>query len=349
METVLTPLPPQSIHHVSESSAIAAARRAGSQLAAVLGLDETVCGKVALVVTEAASNILKHAGSGDILLRGLAAGDVRGIEILAIDKGPGFDNVEQAMRDGMSTAGSYGVGMGAMQRLADEFDLHADDTYGSALRLAVWGAGPAHPGVEWIIGAVCLPLPSEEVCGDAWSCAFDDDDQLLLMVADGLGHGPEAARASDAAVALVQPDGGFAPGPMLQRAHGALQGTRGAAVAVACLDSAADEVRFAGVGNISVSLHGGEKTRHLISHNGIVGSNLRKVQVFSMALTDDAMLIMHSDGIGTRWDLDRYPGLSQRHPALIAAVLYRDHARGSDDASVIVAQRQRKGVDGGAP
>jgi anti-sigma regulatory factor (Ser/Thr protein kinase) len=340
METVLTPLPPQTIHHVSESSGIAAVRRAGSQLASFLGLDETVAGKVALVITEAATNIFKHAGSGDILLRGLAAGDARGIEVLAIDKGPGFGNIEQAMRDGVSTVGSYGVGMGAMQRLADEFDLHADDTHGSALRMAVWSAGQSHREAEWIVGAVCLPLPSEEECGDAWSCACDDG-QLLLMVADGLGHGPEAARASGAAVALVQPGGTFAPGAMLQLAHGALHGSRGAAVAVACLDGNADELRFAGIGNITVSLHGGANARHLVSHNGIVGSNMRKVQEFSMPLTDTAMLIMHSDGIGTRWDLGRYPGLSQRHPALIAAVLYRDHVRGRDDASIVVAQRQQ--------
>jgi anti-sigma regulatory factor (Ser/Thr protein kinase) len=340
MEAVLTPLPAQTIHHVSESSAIAAVRRAGSGLAVSLGLDETVAGRVALVITEAATNILKHAGSGDILLRGLAAGDARGIEVLAIDKGPGFDNIEQAMRDGISTAGSYGVGMGAMQRLADEFDLHADTIYGSALRMAVWDSGQPLHRSEWTVGAVCLPLPSEELCGDAWRCAGNDAG-LLLMMADGLGHGPDAARASDAAVALVQPGSTLAPASLLQLAHGALHGTRGAAAAVACLDSTANELRFAGIGNISVSLHGGERARHLVSHNGIVGSNMRKVQEFTMPLTDDAMLIMHSDGIGTRWDLERYPGLSQRHPALIAAVLYRDHVRGRDDAAIVVAQRQR--------
>lgn len=339
METVLNSVPPQTIHHVSEGSAIAAARRAGNQLAAHLGLDETVAGRVALVITEAATNILKHAGSGDILLRSLAAGNGRGIEIVAIDKGPGFANLEQAMRDGMSTAGSYGAGMGAMRRQADEFDLHADTSHGSALRMAVWGSGQAPSDSEWIVGSVCLPLPSEEQCGDAWGCA-GNGARLLLMMADGLGHGPEAARASDAAVALVKPDTTFAPVSVLQLAHGTLNGSRGAAVAVACLDGDADELRFAGVGNISVSLHGGDKARHLVSHNGIVGSNMRKVQEFSMPLTNDAVLIMHSDGIGTRWDLERYPGLSQRHPALIAAVLYRDHVRGRDDAGIVVAQRQ---------
>jgi len=339
MEAVLTNLPPQTIHHVSESSGIAAVRRAGNQMASVLGLDETVAGKVALVITEAATNLLKHAGRGDILLRALSAGDARGVEVLAIDKGPGFDNLEQAMRDGISTAGSYGVGMGAMQRLADEFDLHADSTHGSALRMTVWGPGRPASDPEWVVGVVCLPLPSETECGDAWRCACNDD-QLLLMVADGLGHGPEAARASGDAVALVRPDSTFAPAAMMQLAHGALLGTRGAAVAVACLDGDANELRFAGIGNISVSLHGGDKARHLVSHNGIVGSNMRKVQEFTMPLTDDAMLIMHSDGLTTRWDLESYPGLSQRHPALIAAVLYRDHVRGRDDAGIVVVQRQ---------
>ena len=333
-------MPQQSIHHISDASAVAAARRAGNAIAGMLGMDETVAGKAALVITEAATNILKHAGNGDILLRGLVEGNARGIEILAIDKGPGFANLEQAMRDGVSTAGSYGVGMGAMQRLADEFDLHADRMHGSALRMAVWAQNASRPAQAWILGSVCLPLPSEDECGDAWGHAWEDGQQLL-MVADGLGHGPEAARASQAAVALVRPGSSFAPGPLLQLAHGALRGTRGAAVAVACLDEHTHELRFAGVGNISVSLHDGDAARHLVSHNGIVGSNVRRVQEFSMPLGDDAMLIMHSDGVGTRWDLARYPGLSLRHPALIAAVLYRDHGRERDDASVVVAQRNR--------
>ena len=143
MEAVLTALPPQTIHHVGESSAIAAVRRAGSRSGARLRHStKRVAGRVALVVTEAATNILKHAGSGDILLRGLAAGDARGVEVMAIDKGPGIANIAQAMRDGISTAGSSGIGLGAMQRLSDEFDLHADATHGSALRMAVWASRP---------------------------------------------------------------------------------------------------------------------------------------------------------------------------------------------------------------
>lgn len=318
---------------------MAAARRAGNNLAGLLGFNETMAGKAALVITEAASNILKHAGSGDILLRPLAQGEARGLEILAIDKGPGFTNLDLAMRDGVSTAGSYGVGLGTMRRAANEFDVYTDRNYGTALRMAVW-AGPA-PASSWTVGAVCLPLPSEQECGDAWASACKGDE-LLLMVADGLGHGPLAALASQTAVGLVNADASFAPDALLHHVHGALQGTRGAAVAVARLSVAEQSVRFAGIGNISVSLHQEGASRHLVSHSGIVGSNMRKVQEFIMPFSADAVLIMHSDGLTTRWDLERYPGLALRHPSLIAAVLYRDFARHRDDVSVVVAQQNRE-------
>lgn len=332
-------LAPQTIHPVTESSGIAAVRRASNTLAGTLGFNETMAGKAALVITEAATNILKHAGSGDILLRPLERNGVHGMEILAIDKGPGFANLDLAMRDGISTAGSYGVGLGAMQRVADEFDLYTDRNHGTVLRMAVWAA--AAPPTPWTVGAVCLPLPSEHECGDAWAAACRDAE-LLLMVADGLGHGPEAARASGAAVALANAQAPFAPETLLQRAHGALHGTRGAALAVACLNLAEGTMRFAGIGNISVSLHAGSTSRHLVSHNGIVGSNMRKVQEFSLPFGSDDMLIMHSDGLTTRWDLERYPGLQRHHPSLIAAVLYRDFARHRDDVSVVVVQRNRE-------
>jgi anti-sigma regulatory factor (Ser/Thr protein kinase) len=335
----LNSLAPQTIHPVTDSSGIAAVRRAGNTLAGTLGFHETMAGKAALVITEAATNVLKHAGSGDILLRPLERAGTHGMEILAIDKGPGFANLDLAMRDGMSTAGSYGVGLGAMQRVADEFDLYTDRNHGTVLRMAVWAT--AAPVTPWTVGAVCLPLPSEHACGDAWGSACRNAE-LLLMVADGLGHGPEAARASQAAVALVDAQASFAPEALVQDAHAALRGTRGAALAVACLNLAEGTLRFAGIGNISVSVHTASTSRHLVSHNGIVGSNMRKVQEFQLDFGDDDILIMHSDGLATRWDLERYPGLLRHHPSLIAAVLYRDHARHRDDVSVVVAQRNRE-------
>ena len=124
-------------------------------------------------------------------------------------------------------------------------------------------------------------------------------------------------------------------------AHQALRGTRGAAMAIAVIDQDQQQLSFAGVGNIAGCIFADGARRHLMSHNGIVGSNLRKVQEIVHPFPDGAMVIMHSDGIATRWDLDTYPGLVFRHPSLIAAILYRDFGRQRDDAMVVVVRQRR--------
>ena len=339
MEAVLNKLGKQTAYHVGESSEIAAARRAGNALARQLGFDEVRTGQLAIVITEAATNIVKHAGEGEILLRALHAGERAGVEVIALDRGPGMANVALRMEDGNSTAGTYGVGLGAISRLAPEFDIYSVEGQGTVLFMTVWNGAAGVPLSDWEVGAVCLPIPSEEVCGDAWDVAIASWG-LTVGMADGLGHGPQAAVASEAAVALLAGHPSTGVSELMQLAHGALHGTRGAAVALAAIDCDAGELTFAGIGNIAGCIFDGAARRHLMSHNGIVGSNLRKVQKFSHPWAPGAMLVMHSDGLGTRWDLDAYPGLVFRHPGLIAAVLYRDFARQRDDVSVLVIRER---------
>lgn len=337
----------QERHIIAEASDIAAARRAGNALARRNGFDEVLAGQLAIIITEAGTNILKHAHSGEILLRKLLRDGAVGVEVLAIDKGPGISNVARHMLDGHSTAGSYGVGLGAMRRLSQQFDLYTLPGRGTVLMMAVWTA-PANDVIvrpaQWQVGAVCLPLASEEISGDAW-CAVCEADEMTLMVADGLGHGPLAAEPSEtAALLLEQAAPGLAPlpAPFLQRAHDALRGTRGAAMAVTHIDAGRGELRFAGVGNIAACVIApglAREHRHLLSHNGIVGSNLRKLQEFVHPWQADALLLMHTDGLHTRWELELYPGLSHCHPSLIAAVLYRDFSRQRDDVTVVVARQ----------
>ncbi len=348
MESVLTilnpahavnTLGPQATFHIGESSEIAAARRAGNELARRLGFDEVRTGQVALVITEAGTNIVKHAGEGEILLRSLQAGERSGIEIIALDRGPGMANVALRMEDGNSTAGSYGVGLGAIGRLAPEFDIYSVEGQGTVLFMTLWTGSTPVPHSDWQVGAVCLPLPSETACGDAWDIGVGART-LTVGMADGLGHGPDAALASEPAMAVVAGHTDLSAAQALQLAHKALHGTRGAAVAVARIDVDAETLTFAGVGNIAGCIFDRDARRHLMSHNGIVGSNLRKVQEFSHPWHAGAMLVLHSDGIATRWDLAAYPGLAFRHPAIVAAVLYRDFARQRDDASVLVLRQQ---------
>lgn len=342
METILSSQSRQTVHHIGEPSEIASARRAACDLAKNLGFSETIAGQVALVVTEAATNIAKYAVRGEILLRSAIRHDgALGIEILAIDSGPGIANLPLAMQDGSSEAGTYGIGLGTIHRLAHQVDIYTAPGRGMAICMTFWGEPDAACATWCDLGVVCLPIPSETVCGDAWTVKVDGD-VVTVLVADGLGHGPLAAVASEAATRVVTRQKSVAAGTVLEGAHQALQGTRGAAAAVARLDCASGNLTFAGVGNIAGCIIEQGASSHLISYNGIVGSNMRKAREFENRWSPQAILVMHSDGLGTKWNLDQYPGLELLYPALIAAVLYRDFSRRRDDVTVLVYREQHQ-------
>lgn len=325
-----------SVIAIEDPSSVGEARRFAQGYANGLGFDATETGKLALVVTELAGNIVKHATRGEMVFRRLLDHGQYGIEILALDRGPGMSNVAECMRDGYSTAGSPGTGLGAVSRLAHRFEIYSARDVGTAVLAQVWD-GRAGGGETNGIGAVCLPKPGEDYCGDAFD-VLTDGSQKRVLVADGLGHGPLAAAAAEAAVTAFADCEAQAPSDTLTFVHHMLRGTRGAAVAIATLDAAQSVVRYAGVGNISASIvaPGSEETRRLISQNGTAGVEVRKVQQFSYPWPAGASLIMHSDGLATHWQLSQYPGLLARDPALVAGVLYRDFRRGTDDVTVLV-------------
>ncbi|MFC7515842.1 ATP-binding protein [Herbaspirillum sp. GCM10030257] len=330
----------QAVFQVGELGEIAAARRAGVDLARQLGFDETRAGKLALIITEAATNVVKHAVRGEIMLRTISENADYGIEVIAVDSGPGIENLKSSMQDGVSTTGTYGVGLGAISRLADEFDLYSVPGSGTVLWMQLWAVTSTKLQSEWDIGVVCLPIASEEESGDDWA-SVSMTNSLTVMVADGLGHGSEAARASRAAVDVLLQSADAYPASILSQAHDALAGTRGAAVAIAQISNAGEHLRYCGVGNIEACIMDGDVSRHMVSHNGIVGNNIRKLQEFTFPWMPESILIMHSDGLGTRWNVANYPGLYTRHPAVIAAILYRDFVRRRDDVTVLVVRKAR--------
>lgn len=337
METLISSQSPQYVFAVSHASDVAAVRRAGQKLADSLGFNETRAGQLALIITEAATNILKHAGEGEIHVGPAQSPAGIGVDVLALDRGPGIADLASSLVDGVSTAGTAGTGLGALHRLSDEFDVYSGRGEGAAFFMRLWRdvPGPSPCGVE--VGALWTPIRGEEACGDGWAVACEASGATLLA-ADGLGHGPDAARAANAAIGALERRGPVGASEMMHLAHEALRPTRGAALAAARIDFDADELRFAGVGNIgAVAID--EARRALVSHNGIVGHNMRKVQEFAVPFGPGALCILHSDGIETRWDLDKYPGLQGRSPTLIAAVLMRDYIRGRDDAMVLVVRR----------
>jgi anti-sigma regulatory factor (Ser/Thr protein kinase) len=329
-------VPSQVLIPIEDRSQVGEARRAAAQMAEALAFEEIQAGKVALAVTEAATNIVKHAGSGKIVLATLARGAAVGMEVLALDRGPGIASLSNSLRDGYSTAGSMGAGLGALSRLSPRFDAYSQPGHGTALRLEIW-ASPVTPAGEADLesGAVCLPKKGEEVVGDGWLLGPSGDYRSVLVV-DGLGHGPNAARAARAASDAFAAHPAATPAALMQICHGALVTTRGAAGAVARVAAAKKRGTFAGIGNIACRVEWTDERRQLVSHSGTLGHVMRRVQEFEFSFPAGALLILHSDGLATHWASTDYPGLASKHAGLIAGVLYRDHDRGRDDVTVVV-------------
>jgi anti-sigma regulatory factor (Ser/Thr protein kinase) len=334
---------------VDDRSQVGEVRRIATRMAGQLGLDEEDQGRVALVLTEALNNAVTHGGGGQVVLRPIV--NLRsGVEALIIDKGPGIPDIERALRDGYSMAGTPGTGLGAVARVADGFDIYSVVGQGTALLVRVcarWGEADGSPSVASLeTGTVCLARSGETVCGDAWALGRLAD-RVMLIVADGLGHGPDAAAASMEAIRVFRKSVSLAPADILGEIHAGLRSTRGAAVAVAALDPNLKTIRYAGVGNIAGSIVSAAETRSMVSHNGTVGHEVRKIQEFQYDWPTGALVIMQSDGLQTHWRLDRYPGLVTRDPALIAGVLYRDFTRGRDDVTVLAVRQRPQGGSSG--
>ena len=325
---------------IHEGSQVFEARRTASELAQRLGFGDVETGQVALAVTEAATNLVKHAQDGELLVRALEHDHASALELIALDRGPGIADVARSLRDGFSTAGSPGTGLGALSRLADQFDIYSLPGKGTVVRLALWSRGVRRgtAATTLELGVVCQPKAGEEVCGDDWGIVAHQH-KYSLAVADGLGHGPDAHKAARVAIDTLHRHPDASPAAVMEDIHAAARATRGAAVAVCELDPAQRVCRFAGVGNISCAVIVDASARRLVSHNGIVGHSVRKIQEFSAPWPDTALMVMHSDGISTHWDLGAYPGLAARHASVIAAVLYRDFSRHSDDATVLVVKQ----------
>ena len=317
----------QQRHVIDDDSKVGEARRAAQTLAN-LDFDAELSGRVTIAATELANNLMRHAGGGELLLQLLGDEDSPTLELLAIDRGPGMASVERCMSDGYSTGGTTGTGLGAVRRLANEFDIHSAPGAGTIV-MARFGVTPAAR-----YGAVSVPLAGEVECGDAW-CIIEGPDATGVIVVDGLGHGSFAAEAAQEGIDAFMVDPFAQPQDTLLRATTAMSKTRGGAGACARI-ARDDTMSYAGIGNITGNLVSPERSQGLTSHNGTLGMPLRRIQQLEYQRAPGSLLVMHSDGLSARWTFKDRPEILTHHPAIIAALLYREHGRSRDDATVVV-------------
>lgn len=296
--------------------------------------------EIEIIIAEITSNLVKHATKGGVILAKKIVGKPPGIEFISIDNGPGMRSVTSMMEDGKSTSKTLGQGLGAIKRLSDVFDLYSLPGWGTVLFSRSYAAkmqGVVNGFFE--VNAISVPKKEQTVCGDAWSARVQGRKIKLAMI-DGLGHGPTAHAAASLAVEKLAVLSKQEPKDELTTVHQELKKTRGAVITVAHIDTINHQLSYSGVGNIAMKMITPSLAKGFSSYNGIVGhimpASLNTHTVIWNEKTD--YLIMHSDGISTRWDVGKYPGILHHHCMLLCAAIYKDFDRGNDDSTILVGK-----------
>ncbi|MFJ4716553.1 ATP-binding SpoIIE family protein phosphatase [Streptomyces sp. NPDC088785] len=342
---------PEDLTWLRAGDALAAsARHEATALARRVGFAEGRVADVSLAVTEIATNLVRHADDGAIALRPSRIDGGVEVEILCLDTGPGIADVVGAVRDGHSSAGTLGIGLGAIERLADTFDVHSLPGRGTAL-LARFRAERPRPGMRpagaWtdarpVSSGLTRPISGETVCGDTWAVRAvtpadgEGPGTLTVLMCDGLGHGPLAALVGERARQIFRETRADLPRDVVARLHEGLRGTRGAALAVAQVDLRAGQVSLCGIGNISAFVVDHSRRSALLSHPGIVGVQMPTARTYSAEMPPGSALVMHSDGLSQRWSPADFPGLLTRHPSVIAGQILNQAGLRRDDAGIVV-------------
>jgi anti-sigma regulatory factor (Ser/Thr protein kinase) len=317
-----------SIVPIQDPSQISVARRIAGELAQAAHLDEQRVSAINVVITELANNLLQHAGGGHLYLGYLEP--VGSLDIAAVDHGRGMPNVDLCLTDGFSTGSTPGLGMGAVRRFATRFGA-----YSLPNRTTVVAARMAERKPVPVISVICTPIEGETVSGDAWDLS---DNGMDFLVVDGLGHGYFASEAARAAVEVFRKSQGLPPTTILERMHAAMRSTRGAAAALVHVDPAKNSIQFAGVGNISCALLNASGTQYMVSHNGTLGHQMRRIQQFEYSYSPGDLLLMQSDGLTTHSKQALPASMQAENPLIIAPLIYSERVRGRDDATILVSR-----------
>jgi len=318
---------------IDDASQISEARRRIVARAQKLSFSDSECSNAAIIATEIGTNIIKHGGQGQILVGSIEGANPQ-LQLLAIDKGKGSEDSEKCIVDGYSTAGSPGTGLGAIKRLSNKFEFYSYPNGGTVLFSLM---GKVQSVSSNVTTAITLPKPGEEESGDNWH-ERDFPESRVLIVADGLGHGPDAARASSVAVDSLKRANNDSPDEILQMIHNAMRLTRGGAVSVVRIMKKTNKITVAGLGNIATLLVNPTKQQTLMSMNGTAGLVASRIKSYDYEPIVNSFLVMHSDGLSNRWELNTYPQIWSCHPSIVAGLLCRDVRRTTDDATVVVTR-----------
>ncbi|CAM4059097.1 Anti-sigma regulatory factor (Ser/Thr protein kinase) [Pedobacter westerhofensis] len=304
------------------------------------GISETRTNKLDLILAEMTSNLFKYSDDGEILAGVFSNHGSPYIELISIDNGPGMINPAKMLQDGISTTNTLGHGLGSMKRMSDDFDLYSQPGWGTIVLSRVYN----HPedkksaNTKLLIRPLVVAKPGEKVSGDGFVYK-QTDKYVKLMLADGLGHGPEANKAVNEAGKAFKVFPDYSPTETIKFIHHDIKKTRGAVVNIIGYDFMTKTWSSTGVGNIFLRMVGPVNFKNHMSYNGIVGHNIPNTMTEQQYPADlFNQVILCSDGIKTRIEMSRYPMMYKHDLTILAAAIYKDHARRTDDMSVVIAK-----------
>src|SRR5918993_1236699 len=328
----------QLIFDVADRSYFALLKKEIHGFALEMGFTKERTGKLDIIVAELVTNLVNHAGGGHLVVKKIIdPQEGTGIEFISIDNGPGIENLKRMMQDGVSTKNTLGQGLGAINRLSDFCEIYTQRNWGTVLLSRIFISQPVSDQKmpELTISSLVLPKPGEEVTGDGFY-ARNSKEKLSIFVGDGLGHGPEAAKAVNAAIDEFKRSIENDPVEIIRTLHESVRKTRGLVATVAIFNYKERCWRICGVGNIATRTSNFVSTKSYLSYNGIIGHNMPgTLKNHEVPYENGQTLFLCSDGINTRWDLFKFPGILKYDLSVITASIFKDHTRKNDDSSVV--------------
>lgn len=306
-------------------------------MATAAGFETTRLAEIDIVVSEITSNLTKHADGGELFVRIAEEDNQPYIEIVCIDDGPGISDMAKVLADGYSSTATLGHGLGSIRRLSHTFDIYSQKSWGTILLSRIYKmAPPTFRKNKFDFKALNIPKSGEHVSGDGF-CFQQITDGFRLLLADGLGHGAEANRAVKEACRVFPTITEISPADILRSLHNSIRKTRGVVAIVLTYSKSKREWCIAGVGNISFKWQDRANFKSYTSYNGIVGHNIpNTINDVTVSQDEFAQFIACSDGITSRWDISRFPMINRHDGMILAAAIYKEFNRGTDDSSVFV-------------
>ena len=307
--------------------------------AAEAGFSAKKLSELDIIVAEMTSNLLKHAEKGELLMCVTGEKGREYLELICLDSGPGMPDPARMMLDGVSTTSTSGNGLGSIKRLSDYFEIYSLPGWGTILLCRIYkNSDVPLKKQQLIVRSLIVAKPGQIVSGDG-GIYTQTPEFFKLLVADGLGHGEEAHNAIIEARQAFMLCYDNDPVEIIRFIHQMIKKTRGAVGTVVVYDFKRKIWKIAGVGNISTGMSHYQGVRNLMSYNGIIGHNIPNTMTSQEISSDDfPQVTLCSDGLKTRWDITRYPGIGKYDLSFLAAALYKDYGRRTDDMSVVVCK-----------